>query len=143
MRKTLSILWIILTIISLILFATILITNRGKPSEASSLPPHSVTMDPKTGEIKTTIKPALEVSGVKAEVGEFGVLFIVGKVRNNSQKNFSYVQVEINLYDKEGTQVGSTMANVNNLAPGGTWRFMAPITEKNVARYEVVQVTGF
>jgi hypothetical protein len=143
MRKALSVLWVALIIISLILFATILITNRGKPSEASSLPPHSVTMDPKTGEIKTTIKPALEVSGVKAEVGEFGVIFIVGKVRNNSQKAFSYVQVEINLYDKEDTQVGSTMANINNLAPGGIWRFMAPVTADNVNRYEVIKVTGF
>lgn len=143
MRKALSVLWMILTILSLILFTTILIKNREKPSEASSLPPHSVTMDPETGEIKTTIKPELEVSGVKAEVGEFGVIFIVGKVRNNSQKTFSYVQVEINLYDKEDTQVGSTMANVNNLAPGGTWRFMAPVTADDAARFEVIRVTGF
>ena len=55
----------------------------------------------------------------------------------------TYVQVSINLYDKNDSQVGSTLANVNNLEPGKTWNFEAPVMEQNVASYKIVEVTGF
>ena len=69
--------------------------------------------------------------------------YAAGTVKNNSGRNYGYVQVEVNLYDKSGAQVGSTLANTNNLAPGGIWKFKAIVTDKSVARYEVKDVSGF
>lgn len=71
------------------------------------------------------------------------VRYVVGTVKNNSTKQYSYVQVEINLYDNSDAQVGSTLANANNLEPGATWKFKAPILEDNATKYKVKDVTGY
>jgi|LDZS01.1.fsa_nt_gi hypothetical protein len=90
-----------------------------------------------------TEKPELEVVETNIEKDQFGNRYVVGTVKNNTDKEYSYVQVEINLYDDAGTQVGSTMTNANNLEPGGTWKFKAPILEENATKYKVKDVTGF
>lgn len=86
--------------------------------------------------------PALEVVEVHQE-GDGYVQYAAGTVKNNSNRKYGYVQVEINLYDGEGNQVGSTLANANNLEPGATWKFRAPVFEDNVKQFKVVDVTGF
>lgn len=59
---------------------------------------------------------------------------IKGTIVNNTDRTFSYVQVTFNLYDSAGNQVGSTLANINNLEPHGSWNFEAVYLEENVAR---------
>ncbi|CAB3390974.1 FxLYD domain-containing protein [Kyrpidia spormannii] len=39
--------------------------------------------------------------------------------------------------------MGSTLANANNLEPGATWKFRAPVFEDNVKQFKVVEITGF
>ena len=77
------------------------------------------------------------------ETGDYGIKYIVGSVKNNGAKTYSYVQVTINLYDNSGAQVGSTLANVNNLEPGGTWKFKAYWTEKDGTSYKIKEITGW
>lgn len=77
------------------------------------------------------------------ENGDYGTKYIVGSVKNNGGKTYKYVQVTINLYDNSGAQVGSTLANVNNLEPGGTWKFKAMWLEKDATNYKVKEITGF
>jgi hypothetical protein len=80
----------------------------------------------------------------KDNVNENGISYVVGTVKNNTSKQYSYVQVEINLYDESGAQIGSTLANTNNLEAGGTWKFKAVVLEdKNVKQYKVKNITGF
>ena len=67
--------------------------------------------------------------------------YVVGKIKNNTDKTYSYVQVSINLYKGE-SQAGSTLANVNNLEPGGTWEFKAMVTDDDFTSYKIVDVTG-
>lgn len=70
--------------------------------------------------------------------------YITGTVKNNSLKKYSYVQIEINLYDKSGAQVDSTLDNVNNLEPGGIWKFKAIVLEpKRVSKYRIKGVSGW
>jgi len=75
-------------------------------------------------------KPALELIEAKVDSDSY-MRYIIGTVKNNSARQYGYVQVEINLYDDAGTQVGSTLANTNNLESSGTWRFKAPVIEEN------------
>ncbi|WP_143330190.1 FxLYD domain-containing protein [Chromobacterium haemolyticum] len=75
--------------------------------------------------------------------GKFGVKSVKGTLQNNSDKKYGYVQIEINLYDKDGNQVGSTMANVNNLAPGAKWKYEAPIIEDGVFKAEIINISAF
>lgn len=97
---------------------------------------------PTTAASKPTPEP-LEVVGsitfINAESGSR----IAGTVKNNSQKQYRYVQVQFNLYDKSGAQVGSSLANVNNLEPGGSWKFEAHVFEKRATSAKLKDVTGF
>ena len=85
----------------------------------------------------------LQVLEINWKTGEFGNRVIQGTVRNNTGRNYKYVQVEINLYDDAGTQVGSTLANVNNLEPNAIWRFEAFVLQESATQAKVQDVTGF
>lgn len=74
---------------------------------------------------------------------EYGGRAICGTVKNNSKHNLGYVQVEINLYDKAGNLVSSTLDNVNNLEANSIWKFKAPIIEDNVSTYKIKNVVGY
>lgn len=88
-------------------------------------------------------KPALELENYGWSRGDYGTRYLVGTVVNNSSREFGYVQVEFNLYDRSGRQVGSTFANVNNLEPGGQWRFKALVMQDEAKKAEPKGVTGF
>lgn len=68
--------------------------------------------------------------------------YIIGTIKNNTNKDYSYVQVEINLYDAEGNLVNSTLDNINNLEANGTWKFKA-ITTDDFSTYKIKDVTGW
>ena len=74
---------------------------------------------------------------------EYGNRVIRGTVRNNTNREYGYVQVEFNLYDSQDVQVGSTFANVNNIEPHSTWRFEAMVMEDNASKALPKGVTGF
>jgi hypothetical protein len=88
-------------------------------------------------------KSALTVVDFDWKIGPYGDKYIVGTVKNNSGRQYSYVQVEFNLYDESGAQVGSTFANVRNLEPYGTWKFEAIVFEEKATRAKLKGVIGF
>jgi len=87
-------------------------------------------------------KPKLEVIEHHSESSNY-TGYVVGTVRNNTDKKYGYAQVSINLYDDANNQVGSTMANVNNLEPHGQWKFKAPVLHDGVKKYKIAEVNGF
>lgn len=78
------------------------------------------------------------------EQNEFAV-YISGKLKNNSGKNISYCQITFNLYAEDNSQIGTALANINNLEKDGVWSFKAMGVPggKKVASYKVAKVTGF
>lgn len=68
---------------------------------------------------------------------------ITGTFTNTSSNTMSYAQVSYNLYDADGAQIGTALANTNNLASGGTWKFEAVGFEsvEDVTSFELVDVT--
>lgn len=70
---------------------------------------------------------------------------ISGVYTNKAGKDLSYVQVSYNLFDADGNQIGTALANTNNLADGGTWKFEAfgSAAVDQVASYKIGDVTGF
>ena len=87
--------------------------------------------------------PSLEVKSHSFCNLGYGAKGICGTVINNSSRSFSYAQVEINLLDKNGAVVGSTLANINNLDAGQQWKFQAPILESGVTNYVIKDITSF
>lgn len=74
---------------------------------------------------------------------QYGTPTLVGMVRNNTDRNYRYVQIEFNLYDDNGIQVGTAFDNVTNLEAGGIWRFEAIVSEDTATRARLVRVTGW
>lgn len=70
---------------------------------------------------------------------------ISGVYTNKAGKDLSYVQVSYNLFDADGNQIGTALANTNNLADGGTWKFEAfgSAAVDQVVSYKIGDVTGF
>ena len=67
---------------------------------------------------------------------------VVGRIRNNTNRTYNYVQVTFQMYDSQGNQVGSAMANVNGLEPKRTWKFKA-VCFCQGARFKLNKITGF
>lgn len=76
---------------------------------------------------------------------ENNIPYISGRVKNNTNKNYSYVQVNINLYNENGDLITTTFDNVNNLESGNVWNFKAMIYQDtdNINHYKIVDITGF
>lgn len=91
---------------------------------------------------KEAAKPNLEVISHEVLQEEYAT-YITGVIKNNTNRTYGYVQVEINLYDEDGVQIGSTLDNLNNLEGGGSWRFKAFVLEDDVDSYKIKDVTGF
>jgi len=68
--------------------------------------------------------------------------YISGTVQNNSRSAYESVQIEYNLFDASGAQVGNSFDLTENLAPGATWKFRAPILEDRASNFKVIAITG-
>lgn len=68
---------------------------------------------------------------------------ITGSIKNNTDRDASYVQVTFNLYDAQGNQIGTALDNINNLEAGGIWKFDALGLEEGIASYRLVEISGF
>jgi len=80
----------------------------------------------------------------KAVVDSLGTTYIEGEIKNNTDKQYSYVQVTFILYDADGAQLGTAMANINNLEPNGTWKYKAlGLTTERVDSYKLDEITGW
>ncbi len=133
--------------LSALLFAIFLAVGSVDPSSSSGSSGSGDVGDntrrtPSSDNTNTPSKPNLEVVDFSSKNEEYA-RYVVGTVRNNSSKNYSYVQVEINLLDESGNIVGSTLDNVNNLGPGKSWKFKAIIMEKDAAKFEIKDVSGW
>lgn len=77
--------------------------------------------------------------------GGGGVYYIEGVMKNNTSMDKEYVQVVFTLYDADGNNVGTALANITNLKADGTWKFkaMGVVTNSEVETFELDKVTGF
>jgi hypothetical protein len=95
--------------------------------------------------IPTAVEPAesksnLELLESNVLTNESGTM-IVGKIKNNTDKKYNYVQVDISLFDDSGREEGYTSANTDNLESGGTWNFEATVLEY-METYKVKDIIG-
>jgi len=125
---------IIMIIMASFYFKSVLDTSGPIALNTESAKKHTITSKP--------LKPDLEVIQHKTISDEF-CQYVTGMVKNNTKKTYSYVQVEINLFDQYDNLVGSTLDNVNNLEPGQTWSFKAVIIKDDVVAYKIAGITGW
>jgi hypothetical protein len=85
---------------------------------------------------------ALTATNVAFTKSKSGNRMVTGTLLNTTGKKLSYVQVEINLFDGSGTQVGSTLTNVSNLDPGVSWNFEAVVLGDRAKSATVAGITS-
>lgn len=68
--------------------------------------------------------PDYTITDVAEEKDEFS-LYVTGIVKNNTDKDLSYLSVTIPMKDSDGNKTGDAIDNVNNIGPGETWKFKA------------------
>lgn len=75
----------------------------------------------------------------------YGSYSITGTFTNTSGKELSYVQVQYRLLDADGAQIGTALANTNNLPDGSPWKFEAIYfsTDSEPASFELAEVSSF
>ncbi len=92
-------------------------------------------------------KPAEKFTFVEGptEVRDSYMYKIVGILKNNTDREISYGQVEFVVFDKSGNQLTTAYANITNWAAGGTWKFEAVTLEEpqDVGSFQFKEVTGF
>lgn len=74
---------------------------------------------------------------------ESGILYIVGKIKNPTDKNIEFVSVKFDIYDSEGNQIEGASDSINELKSGNTWKFKAAILSEEAARYELNDITNW
>ncbi len=85
----------------------------------------------------------LKLENYKIITDEWGNKTITGTVKNISSNEYSYAQIDFNLYDKDGNLIGSTLDNINNFEPNSSWKFDAMILEENVKDVKYKGISGY
>ena len=95
-------------------------------------------------------KKDYELTEVKVtEPDMAGSVSVTGILKNNTDKDKGYVQIEFPVYDENGNKLGTAFDNINDLKAGGTWNFKATSLEsmthegKVEIKTDEVDVTGF
>ena len=106
----------------------------------------SDTQDSKEQTGTTSVKKEdLELEdGHTGALDEYGIAYYIdGYVKNNSDKEFSYVQIEFITYDSEGNTLGSCIDNNSGLEADGRWKFKVICTGEvdKIASYKLKEIT--
>ena len=117
------------------------------PNEAVLVIPEEPDSEVEIIEPETTVTPESEadfifIEGPVAVPGDFSNQ-IVGVVKNNTNKDYDYLQISFTLYDEMGNVVDTAFANINNIKSGGTWRFEAMYFDNTVTSWELDEITGW
>lgn len=69
---------------------------------------------------------------------------IIGTAKNVSKRDYKYASVEFSVYDASGINLGTALANINNLGSGDSWYFEAILLNFVSSRptsYKLVEIT--
>lgn len=71
---------------------------------------------------------------------------ITGALVNNTSSKYSYVEIQFTVYDSDDYNLGSALANMNNLGGKEKWKFDAVLLsfpETEPARFKLAEITAF
>jgi hypothetical protein len=66
--------------------------------------------------------------------------YVIGKLKNTTDKEFSLVIIKFNLYDDEDTQVGTANDIISHFEANGLWKFNAVVADKNATSVRVKEI---
>ena len=100
-----------------------------------------ITVQPAVTGALSYAAPQSEAALLSAEQ-KSGALTLTGTIQNHSARDYSYAQVNFNLYDANGNQIGTASDCTNNLKPSTNWNFNATAfdSQSRAASYELADI---
>lgn len=130
----------VITFLLIVIILGVVVGASGNGNKTNNSTQTSTTVEQK--QEKFTLQ-----DGHKGTTDKYGMSYTIeGTIKNNTNKQYSYVQVTFNLYDSDGAQIGTALANINNLEANGLWKFKASGSfgnGKTVASYKLMEITGW
>jgi len=125
--------------------ALVSIGNNEMKSNGAGVTSISTNTNPSTTTTPKPTVPNLELIGKTTTTTDGVTSYIEGKVKNNTKRNYNYVQISFGIYDEQGNKAGTAFANVSNLGAGETWKFKAMIlcTLDSSYTYRLDDLTGY
>lgn len=108
--------------------------NSSNNETVTPIPEETENVYFRDGDFVMLEEPTVESNSISS--------YIVGSVKNDSDKAKGYAQITISLYDEDGAVVGSAYDNISNIDAGGVWKFKALALE-DFASWKVVEITGY
>lgn len=96
-------------------------------------------------EDKQEEKVAYEITDLKVDESGFTPK-ATGILKNNTDSDKSYIQIEFAVKDADGNKLGTAIANISDLKAGDTWKFEAmsfSTDEGQIIDLDDYEVTGF
>ena len=80
---------------------------------------------------ETTPKEEKFTYTIDTQYNDMFSYYIEGTVKNNKNKEYSYVSIEFVCYDIAGNNLGTALDNTNNLLGNQTWKYKAMFIGSN------------
>ncbi len=129
---------------AIVVIVIIVIVVVGSISDGNSNSNNSQTSK-KTNTV-TKQEPLVLEDGHTGAPDEYGMAYYIeGYIKNTTDKEFSYVQVEFISYDSEGNTLGTCLDNNSGLEANGRWKFKAICTSDadKIASYKLKEITKY
>lgn len=137
--------WLIVLIV-IVVIGIIASAGGGDSSSSNKSSTEGGTTDNKNGGSTSTAKEkfTLVEHKVSDESNQY-FMYIEGIIKNNKDRDMSYVQVTFTTYDAEGNTLGTCLDNNSGLNANGTWKFKAICSESvdKIDHYELKEITGY
>lgn len=120
-------------------------TSTKKKEEAPAVEEQSETPVEEKEEPQEEAKADYEITDLAVDESGYTPK-ATGILKNNTDKDKSYVQIQFAVKDADGNKLGTALANINDLKAGETWKFEA--TSLNTDEGQVIdlddyEVSGF
>ncbi len=128
--------WLIVVIVIVVIS---IIASAGESSSSSP------SKKKEGGSAKDTNEKFTLLEHQKSDESNQYFMYIEGKIKNNRDRDMSYVQVTFTTYDAEGNTLGTCLDNNSGLQANGTWKFKAICSEgvDKIDHYELKEITGY
>lgn len=128
--------WLIVIIVILAIFILLSLGSNSSDTEKNE----------QTGTTTEKQESLVLEEGHTGSLDEYGVAYYVeGYIQNNTDKDYSYIQVTFTTYDSEGNTIGSCLDNNSSLEANGRWKFKAICLDdvENIASYKLNDITAY
>lgn len=61
---------------------------------------------------------------------------------NNTNETFDYIQLNADVFDKNGTKLGNDMSNITNVKPGQTFKIKLDLYQEGAASYKITGISS-